>query len=195
MSISYPLNGEVVCAERVGRWRPLVNWILVIPLYLWQALLGPGAAVVLLASWFAIVFTGRLPERLGDYLVAVLRYQWRVTAFLYGLTIRYPGFAVVAGYVDPGNYPAVFYSARPVRRNRVTVAFRVVLVIPHLVVLYILNLAASAVLIVGWFAVLITGRWPQEMRSFVIDWMRWTFRVNGYFYLIVDEYPPFALQE
>ena len=195
MSISYPLNGEVVCAERVARWRPLVNWILVIPLQVWLGVLGSGAAVVSVAGWFAIVFTGRLPERLGDYLVAVLRYQWRVMAFLYGLTTTYPGFPVVAGYVDPGDYPAVLYSARPAQRNRVTVAFRAVLVIPQLFVLYFVNLAAFVVLAIGWFAVLFAGRWPPGMRAFVIDWMRWTFRVSGYSYLVVDEYPPFSLQE
>ena len=194
MSMSYPLNGEVVCAERVARWRPLVNWVLVIPLYLWLAVLGYGAAVVSLAGWLAIVFTGRLPERLGDYLVAVLRYQWRVDAFLFGLTTSYPGFPVVAGYVDPGDYPAVLYSARPAARRRVTVAFRAVLVIPQLVVLYFVNLAAVVVLIAGWFAVLVTGRWPQGLQLFVIGWMRWTFRVNGYWFLIVDEYPPFGFQ-
>ena len=86
MSSSYPLNSEVVCAERVARWRPLVNWVLVIPLYLWLAVLGYGAALVSLVGWFAILFTGRLPERLGDYLVAALRYQWRVVAFLFGWT-------------------------------------------------------------------------------------------------------------
>ena len=112
MSSSYPLNSEVACAERVARWRPLVNWILVIPLYLWLTVLEYGGAAVSLAGWFAIVFTGRLPERLGDCLVAVLRYQWRVVAFLYGLTAGYPGFPVVAGYIDPGDDPAVLYSAR-----------------------------------------------------------------------------------
>jgi hypothetical protein len=194
MSSSYPLNAEVVCAKRVARWRPLVNWVLVIPLCLWLAALQYGAAVVSLAGWFAIVFTGRLPERLGDYLVAVLRYQWRVVAFLYGLTTSYPGFPVVAGYVDPGDYPAVLYSARPVARRRVTVVFRAVLVIPQLVILYFVSLAALAVLVIGWFAVLLLGRWPRGLQSFVIGWMRWNFRVSGYWWLIVDEYPPFGFQ-
>src|SRR5215468_11401594 len=153
MSNSYPLTSEVVCAERVARWRPLVNWVLVIPLYVWLGVLGWGAAVVSLAGWFAILFTGRLPQRLGDYQVAVLRYQWRVAAFLYGLTTSYPGFPVVAGYVDPGDYPAVLYSARPARRHRLTVAFRAVLVIPQLVALYFVNLAAFAALIIGCFDV------------------------------------------
>jgi hypothetical protein len=195
MSSSYPLNGEVACAERVARWRPLVNWALAIPLYLWLTVLAYGAAVVALVSWFAIVFTGRLPQHLGDYLVAVLRYQWRVTAFLYGLTTTYPGFRAVAGYVDPGDYPAVLYSARPVARRRITVLFRALLVIPQLVLLYFVSLAAFAVLVIGWFAVLLAGRWPRSLQSFVIGWMRWTFRVNGYWSLIVDEYPPFAFQE
>ncbi len=194
ISSTYPLNGEVVCAERVARWRPLVNWVLVIPLYLWLMVLGYGAGVVSLVGWFAILFTGRLPESLGDYLVAVLRYQWRVMAFLYGLTTSYPGFPVVAGYVDPGDYPAVLYSARPATRRRLTVAFRAVLVIPQIVVLYFVNLAAFVVLIIGWFAVLFAGRWPLGLQSFVIGWMRWTFRVNGYWFLIVDEYPPFGFQ-
>jgi len=194
MVSSYPLNGEVVCAERVARWRPLLNWALVIPLYLWLMVLGFGAGVVSLAGWFAILFTGRLPESFGNYLVAVLRYQWRVEAFLFGLTTGYPGFRVVAGYVEPGDYPAVLYSARPALRRRVTVAFRVILVIPQLVVLYFVNLAAFAVLIIGWFAVLFAGRWPPGLQSFVTGWMRWTFRVNGYWSLIVDEYPPFGFK-
>src|SRR5262245_66518606 len=77
MASSYPLNGEVVCAERVARWRPLLNWALVIPLYLWLMVLGFGAGVVSLAGWFVILFTGGLPGRFGDYVVAVVRYQWR----------------------------------------------------------------------------------------------------------------------
>jgi hypothetical protein len=190
---SYPLDGEVACVARVARWRPLVNWLLVIPLSLWLTLLAGGAAAVSFAGWFAILFAGRLPRRLGDYVVAVLRYQWRVLAFLYGLTDRYPGFRVVAGYVDPGDYPAVLYSARPLSRRRVTVAFRIVLIIPQLVALYVVNLAAFVVLIIGWFAVLFTGRWPQALQSFVVGWMRWTARVNGYGLLLVDDYPPFGL--
>ena len=97
MSTGYPLNGEIACAERTARSWLLVNWMLVISLYLWLVLMGYGAALVSLAGWFAIIFTGRLPERLGGHLVAVLRYQWRMTAFLCGLTTRYPRFSVNAG--------------------------------------------------------------------------------------------------
>jgi hypothetical protein len=195
MSMTYPLNSEVDYVERVARWRPLVNWVLVIPVYLWLQILQFGAIAVSVVGWFAIVIGGRLPESLGDYLVAVLRYEWRMYSFLFGLTDRYPGFTVVAGYVDPGEYPAVLYSARPVQRRRLTVLFRLILVIPQAVVLLLANLVAFVVLFIGWFAVLILGRWPLALLTLVVGWMRWVFRVEGYWHLIVDDYPPFGFDK
>jgi Domain of unknown function (DUF4389) len=195
MSITYPLNSEVDYVERVARWRPLLNWVLIIPVYLWLQILQFGASAASVVGWFAILISGRLPESLGDYLVAVLRYQWRASTFLFGLTDRYPGFAVVAGYIDPGEYPAVLYSARPAQRRRVTVLFRLILVIPQVVALLFVNLAAFVVLFIGWFAVLMLGRWPRGLLRFVVGWMRWVFRVEGYWYLIVDDYPPFGFDQ
>lgn len=194
MSITYPLNNEVNYVDRVARWRPLFNWLLTVPLLVWLQVLELGAGPVALVGWFAIVFSGRLPESLGNYQVAVLRYRWRVYAFLFGLTDRYPGFAVAAGYVDPGEYPAVLYSARPVQRRRASVLFRAILIVPQLIVLWIVSLVAAGVLVIGWFTVLVIGRWPEALLGFVVDWMRWSFRVQGYFYLIVDDYPPFGFQ-
>jgi hypothetical protein len=194
MSMTYPLNTEVDYAARVARWRPLFNWLLAVPLIVWLQILQYGAAVVSVVGWFAIVFSGRLPESLGNYLMAVLRYQWRVYAFLYGFTARYPGFAVVAGYVDPGEYPAVLYSARPARRRRLTVLFRGILIIPQVFVLFFVSVAGYVALLIGWFAVLFMGRWPSDWLNFVLGWMRWIFRVSGYWFLIVDDYPPFGLE-
>jgi hypothetical protein len=191
---SYPLSGEVVCAERVARWRPLLGWVLVIPLFLWLLVLRAGADVVRILGWFAILFTGQLPKRFGDYLVAVLRYEWRVNVYLYGLTDRSPGWRVTAGYVDPGDYPAAVYSARPAVRKRATTFFRGILIIPQLLVLTVLTVAAVAVLIVAWFAVLFTGRWPKRLQTFVIGWLLWTIRVEGYWLLLIDEYPPFGVE-
>lgn len=191
---SFPVNGEVVCADRVARWRPLLGWIVVIPLFVWLLVLRFGAEVVRFLGWFAIVFSGQLPKRFGDYLVAVLRYEWRVSVYLYGLTDVYPGWRIAAGYVDPGDYPAAVYSAQPAVRKRATVFFRNILIIPQLLVLIVVTLAAVAVLIVAWFAVLVTGRWPEGLQRFVIGWLLWTIRVEGYGFLLVDEYPPFGYE-
>ena len=130
MSGIYPVGVAVAPGGQVARWRPLVNWLLALPFLLWLVIVSYGAVVVLVVGWFAIVVTGRMPGRLGDYLMGVLRYGWRACAFLFGLTDRYPAFRLVAGYLDPADHPAVFYSAQPLSRRRATVLFRLVLIVP-----------------------------------------------------------------
>ena len=195
MGPSYPLGADVASLPRVERWRPLVNWLLVIPHWIWLALLGLGAEFVALLSWFAILFTGRLSESWSDYQVGVLRYQWRVTCYLYAWTNVYPSFTPVGGHIDPGDYPAVLYCARPVERNRVTVFFRLVLAIPHAIVLELVGIVAFFVFAIAWFAVLFTGRWPEGLRRFAIGFVRWQLRYSAYVFLVCDEYPPFSLEQ
>jgi predicted permease len=60
--------------------------------------------------------------------------------------------------------------------------------------LFVLFIAVYVVVIIGFFAVLITGKWPEGMRNFVIGVMRWSNRVSIYIYLITDIYPPFSLE-
>ena len=77
--------------------------------------------------------------------------------------------------------------------NRVTTFFRSILAIPHFVALFFVGIAASVAWVIGAFAVLFTGRWPEGLRRFVVGSMRWTLRVNAYTVLLTDDYPPFSL--
>jgi hypothetical protein len=68
------------------------------------------------------------------------------------------------------------------------------LAIPHYVVLAVLSIAAVMAVIVAWFAILFTGRYPRELFHFVEGVMRWHNRVIGYaLVLVTDRYPPFRL--
>ncbi len=68
------------------------------------------------------------------------------------------------------------------------------LAIPHYVVLFFLGLASIVVVIIAWFAILITGRYPRVLFDFVEGVIRWQNRVVGYaFVLVTDRYPPFRL--
>ena len=191
---SYPLDIDAATPATIERWRPLLNWLLVIPVTLWATVLTAGSGFVALFSWFAIVSTGRLPNRWSDYQVGVLRYHWRVTAYLYAWTTTYPGFAVPAGHIDPSDQPAILYCARPEFRDRLTVFIRILLVIPHVIALLFVGIAASLVLLVAWFAVLVLGRWPEGLRRFGLGYYRWTMRLQAYYWLVTDEYPPFGFQ-
>ena len=68
------------------------------------------------------------------------------------------------------------------------------LAIPHFIVLVFLWIAAFFVVVVAWFAILFTGRYPRGLFDFVVGVGRWTNRVTAYaIVLVTDEYPPFRL--
>ena len=92
--------------------------------------------------------------------------------------------------------PAVqLVAAGPVKQRRLTVAFRLILVIPQIFVLFFLNLAGFVVAFLGWWAALFTGRLPAFAVSYLSGLARWNTRVYGYLYLLTDAYPPFTLED
>jgi hypothetical protein len=81
----------------LNRWLPLVKWILAVPHYIVLSFLGLGAVVCVIIAWFAILFTGRYPRSLFEFVVGVLRWSLRVSAYAFLLTTdRYPPFSVSA---------------------------------------------------------------------------------------------------
>jgi Domain of unknown function (DUF4389) len=77
----------------LNRWLPLVKWFLAIPHYVVLFFLWIGAVVAIILAWFAILFTGRYPRGLFDYLVGVGRWENRVVAYAFLMvTDRYPPF-------------------------------------------------------------------------------------------------------
>ncbi len=193
---AYPATFEVDRAERIANWRPLVQWLLAIPHFLilyGLELVARAAAVI---SWFAILFTGKLPEGLASLLCLYIRYNNRAWAYAGFLREEYPPFVYDTVAPEPGNYPPVRNGFAPELedRNRVTVGFRLILAIPQLIVVAILGIAAIVVLLIALFAVLFTGRWPEGLRTFIVGYMRWVTRVEAYVGLLTDRYPPFSLE-
>jgi hypothetical protein len=182
--------------DHVANWRPLVNWLLALPHYLILRGLQILSEAIAVISWFAIVFTGSLPEGLASIQMLYMRYELRTYTFAAFLREEYPPFAFGTTASDAGEDPRirVDFVPRLTERNRLTVAFRIILVIPQVIVLAFLGIAASFVVLIALFAVLFTGRWPEGMRSFVLNVLRWYLRVSTYFLLLTDEYPPFAFE-
>jgi Domain of unknown function (DUF4389) len=89
--------------------------------------------------------------------------------------------------------PLLLSLVEDLRRNRLTTFFRAILAIPHLIVLYVLNIVVSIVVFLAWFAALFTGRNPEGLRTFTIGVLRWQTRVWAYYGLLTDSYPPFSL--
>jgi hypothetical protein len=81
----------------------------------------------------------------------------------------------------------------PARQRRWTVLIRLIMLIPHYVVLYFLNIAVAVVAFIGWWGALFTGRLPGFAVSFLSGFIRWYTRVQAYGLLLTDQYPPFSL--
>jgi Domain of unknown function (DUF4389) len=191
----YPATFDVERAERVANWRPLVHWLLVIPHIIVLYFVGLVAEVVAFIAWFVILFTGKLPESFAGLIALYVRYNNRVTA--YGMFMReeYPPFTFETTAPDPGDDQGVWTNFVPALegRNRLTTAFRFILVIPQYIVLVFLGIAAGVAWFIAFFAVLFTGNWPEGLRQFVVGVLRWATRVTAYALLLTDEYPPFSL--
>ena len=78
---------------QLNRWLPLVKWFLAVPHYIVLFFLGIAAIIVIILAWFAILFTGRCPRGLFNFVVGVMRWSVRVQAYAFLMvTDRYPPF-------------------------------------------------------------------------------------------------------
>lgn len=178
----------------VANWRPLVNWVLYIPhaiiLYGLQIL----ARVVFLVYWLMLIFTGNLHPGMYGIMAMYERYNARASVFLVGFSETYAPFDFNAGPADNNAYPPVRLTlpAVPASVSR-SAALNVFKAIPHYIVLMIFFIGAGVVGIIGWFAVLFTGKWPKGMRDFLVRVSNYQYRVWTYVVMVENTYPKFGL--
>ena len=104
---------------------------------------------------------------------------------------------------SPGRqaYPVNLTAGYPERSSRLLafsgliVLIKALLIIPHAIVLYFLTIVAFLASLVGYVAVIVTGWYPKGLFNFQVGVLRWNVRVSAWFLSIVDEYPPFRLEE
>jgi len=186
----YPLRFDIEYPEQLSRWLIFVKWLLAIPHFLILYALSAVANVITFIAFFAILFTGRYPRGLFDFVVNIYRWQENVFAY-YGLfRDEYPPFSWEAG-----KYPVTFEVDYPESLSRWLIFVKWLLAIPHIIVLFFLYIVALVVWVIAWFAILFTGRFPRGLFDFLVGVSRWSLRVNAYALLLLrDDYPPFSLR-
>ena len=151
-------------------------------------LLGTVAGFLAIVSWFTIVVAGTHIIGIRQFTLFVMRWRTRAVAYLMLLEDAYPPFG-------DEQYPVSIDIADPaLPRDRLTVALRLILVIPHLIVLFFLIFGWCLATIVAWFVIVITGDYPPGLVEFSVGCFRWMLRVEVYMLLLVDEYPPFSME-
>ena len=198
--VSYPLTFDVDYPDRdLNRLTSAFRLIWAIPILLVLAIgfgqvgqhnaLFAGFSILFLPVVLLLVFRHKYPRWWFDFNLELLRLHARVTSYLNLLRDEYP---------STDDHQSVHldvpYPNAPAELNRWLPLVKWLLAIPHLIILVFLNIAAIVVVLIAWFAILFTGRYPRGMFNFVVGVMRWNFRVSAYAYLLAtDQYPPFSL--
>ena len=148
-----------------------------------------AAGVLFLATLFMILFRQKYPRWWFDWRIALLKFSTRVGAYVGLLTDAYPSTDEEQSVHIEIPYPDV-----PKDLNRWLPLVKWFLAIPHYIVLVFLGIAAIVCVVIAWFAILFTKRYPRGLFDFVVGVSRWGLRVAAYaFLLTTDRYPLFSL--
>jgi hypothetical protein len=152
--------------------------------------IGAGlGGLLFLAPLLMIVFRQKYPRWWFDWNRELLRFSNRVSVYLALMDDRYPSTDEHQAVALDFPYPDAAHDL-----NRWLPLVKWLLAIPHYIVLFFLWIATVVAVIVAWFAILLTGRYPRGVFDFVVGVGRWTNRVLAYaFLLVTDTYPPFRL--
>jgi hypothetical protein len=185
---AYPITLAVDYPERQSRWKTLFRLFLAIPVLIFAYLINYASGAMVWAIWIVVGLRGRIPRWMFDFQVSLINWQLRAFSYCLLLTDTYPPFE--------GDYPIRFEARYPDRLARWKVLFwKLFTTIPHMVVLVFLWVGAYVALVIAWFAILFTGRFPRGLHGYVAGVIRWGMRVQAYIFSLTDEYPPFSLSE
>ena len=179
----HPVGLELNDDQRRSRLTVFFRLLLAIPHFVWLALWSVAAFLAAIANWFVVLVRGRSAGALHRFLVAYVRYDAHVTAFVGLVANPFPGFTGAPGY------PVEIMVAPPERQNRWLTLFRLFLAIPAFLISSALTVVLAVVAFLGWFAALATGRMPTGLRNLGAYAVRYLAQVQAYWFVLTDVYP------
>lgn len=215
---SYPIDLELDPPGPQNRWKTAFRLVLAVPALLvtgvffgggdrggrdtwdrgddFELYLGGSGVVFAVAffAWFACLLRARMPNGFRDLLAYAIRYGAQTWGFLLLLTDRYPDAdpAEPAPAPPPPRPVALVSGEDDLRRSRLTVFFRLLLALPHLVWLALWSVVAVLALVAGWVAALVLGRLPDPLHRFLAAYLRYQAHVFAFLFLVANPFPGFA---
>ncbi len=211
----YPVDLLIAAPAQQSRWSVALRGLLFLPsLLVFVALAGTpvgsnsGARnanytvnlgllhVAAFLGWFASLARGRMPRGLRDAAAYSLSYGAQFWAYAFLLTDRYPNSDPIAAVPDlpVRSDPIQLELSDDLRRSRLTVFFRGLLALPHLIWLTLWGIVVLACAVLNWFATLLAGRSPQWLHRFLAAYLRYANHVYSFLYLIANPFPGFVGQ-
>lgn len=222
-SQEYPIDLEIDPPSPQSRWRTLFRLFLAIPAIMLAAVLirapsvnsgqtydesgregwnvwvsaGGVAAVGAFLTWFASLARGQAPRGLRDVIAYSLSYTTQTGGFLLLLTDRYPNSdpALARPFAELPDHPVRIVVRDELERSRLTVFFRLLLAIPHIVWLMLWTIAVFFAVIAAWFSALVLGRVPSALHRFVAAYVRYAAHFFAYLTVVGRRFPGFVGRE
>ena len=209
-SAPYAARLEIDYPERLDRLTTLLRAIWIIPIAIVAGVLSGGGTQwvftqsgelvqastlgisggLFLATLLMLLFRRHYPRWWFDFLLELNRFTTRVGAYALLLTDRYPSTTDEQSVHLDIDYPDAERDL-----NRWLPLIKWLLALPHWLVLGLLFILVMFAVVIAWFAILLTGRYPRPLFDFVVGFSRWGLRVFAYsVFLVTDRYPPFRLE-
>jgi Domain of unknown function (DUF4389) len=218
---TYPVDVTLPPPSAQPRWQTLLRFVLALPALLVSTALGGAgpsgrfargggsssyggsyggggalALTVAVLGWFASLARGRMPKGLRDAGAYSVGYNAQSLAFFLLVTDRYPNAdptALLEGVERPPPHPVhLVGDPDDLRRSRVTVLFRLLLVVPHIVWLALWGIAAVFAAIANWFVTLVRGTPAASLHRFLSSFVRYELHVYAFLYLVGNPFPGFT---
>ena len=176
--MSYPVALEVDYVAKRSRLTTFFRILLVIPLEIVALVYGIGALLAVVAAWFVLLFTGRWPAGLYEFVGGVLRFTMRLHAYTF--------------LAPDDSYPVRVRVAPPqASYSRLKVLLRILYVIPAYIIAYVLTIFSELIAIVAWFVIVIIGKQPAGLQNALVFCLKYVTGASALMFLLTETYPPF----
>jgi hypothetical protein len=206
---SYPIEVEISESRRQNRWKTGFRLVLAVPAMLLASAFGAAGvqagggnfrvsygaiAAAALLGWFAALARARMPQGLRDLIAYGLGYSVQVAAYVLLVTDRYPNSDPLAPryHQPPPEHPVRIRSDDDPRRSRLTVFFRFLLWLPHLVWLVLWGIATTFAIVANWFVTLFAGRPAERLHRFIAAYLRYYTHTTAFLFLVANPFPGFT---
>lgn len=186
----YPVSLTIDYSETSNKSTSIIRLILAIPALILLSLLSSVGALFF-PVLLLILFKQKYPRWWFDWNIELAKFSLRVSAYALLMRDEYP-----STDEDQAVHVVIPYPDVKQELNKWLPLIKWAMVIPHMIILFFLEIAVLLCTVFAWFAILFTGRYPKGVFNFVEGFLRWFLRVIAYAVLLTtDEYPPFRLSE
>jgi hypothetical protein len=186
---AHPVRFVVTDDLRRSRLAAFFRLLLALPHFVWITIWTYSMFLVIPFQWLWVIAAGHMEPDVHGYMGRFVRYHVHLYAYVFMLANPWPKPSGREGY------PVDMELDPPERQNRLTVIFRLILVIPAYVFMIVLNTVLYVIGFLGWFASLVLGRMPKGMRDLGAYCLRYQTQTYAYLLLLTSRYPSLAGSE